>query len=71
MIVAKRNKLEAARGARGWSQGELALRCKVSRTRISAIETRGSSLKASTAKKICDALGRDFNELFEIAEKTG
>ena len=71
MIVAKKNMLEAARGAQGWSQSELALQSEVSRTRINAIETRGDSLKAATAKKICDALGRSFDDLFEIAEKTG
>jgi len=71
VIVAKKTKLEAARGALGWSQSELALRSEVSRTRINAIETGGDSLKAATAKKICDALGRSFDELFEIAERTG
>ena len=69
MIVARKNKLEAARGARGWSQSELAVQSDVSRTRISAIETGGDSLKAATAKKICDALGRDFDDLFEIADR--
>lgn len=69
MIVAQKGKIEAARGARGWNQIALAEQSGVSRNRVNAIETGGEGAKPQTAKKICDALGKSFDELFQVVVK--
>lgn len=69
MIVAKKGTIEAARGAHGWSQKELAKNSGVSAARICAIETNGASLTPKTAKKICDTVQKPFEALFVIIPK--
>ena len=70
MIIAKSEKIEAARGALGWSQQtELAKQSGLSRARVSVIENGRESTAAQTAKKICDALDKSFDELFMIVPK--
>lgn len=69
MIIAKSEKIEAARGALGWSRTELAKQSGLSRARVSVIENGRESTAAQTAKKICDALDKSFDELFMIVPK--
>lgn len=69
MIIAKSGRIEEARGALGWTQGELSRQSGVSRATICAMETGRKAVKAPTAKKICDAIGRNFADIFLSVEK--
>lgn len=69
VIVAKKGTIEAARGARGWTQKELARECGVSAARICAIESNGAALTPKTAKKICDTVQKRFEDLFVTVPK--
>ena len=64
MIIAQKLKIEKARAVLGWSQTELAKQSGVSRNRICMMESGKEGVKAETAKKVCDALGKRFDELF-------
>lgn len=69
MIVAKKGRLEAARCARGWTQKALARESGISPARICAIESNGARMTPQTAKKIGEAVGKDFDELFDVIPK--
>lgn len=69
MIIAREGKIEAARGELGYTKGDLAEKSGISRQRVSAIEFRGEPTGAQNAKKICDALGKSFDELFQVVQK--
>jgi len=70
MIIAKKGSIEAARGAHGWTQKKLAEQSGVSAARICAIESKSGPMTPQTAKKICDAVGKPFEELFQTVAKT-
>ena len=69
MIVAKKGRIYEARCARGWTQKELANKSDVSAARICAIESSSAPMTPQTAKKIADAVGKDFDELFDVVHK--
>lgn len=69
MIVAKRGSIEAARGALGMTQKQFAVECGVSAARICDIEKNGAALTPKTAKKICDTVGKRFEDMFTTVQR--
>ena len=69
MIVAKKGRIYEARCARGWTQKDLAKNSDVSAARICAIESSNAPMTPQTAKKISDAVGKPFDELFDVVPK--
>jgi len=59
-----KNRLKAARGEKGLSQGELAKLVGVSRQTISSIETGQFNPTAKLALVLCIALDKRFEDLF-------
>ena len=64
MIIAKQE-LARDRILKGWTQTDLVRRANVSHAIVSRAE-HGHAISAKTAKKIADALGRDFEDVFEL-----
>ena len=58
------NRLRELRGARGWSQGELAERLGVSRQTINAIETEKYDPSLPLAFKIARVFGQPIERIF-------
>ncbi|SET38712.1 DNA-binding transcriptional regulator, XRE-family HTH domain [Natronincola peptidivorans] len=67
-IVAKNENLRAARLRSGMSIRMLSKTAGLSTATVSKIENKKSMPNPSTAKKICEALNSDFDNLFEITE---
>ena len=59
-----KNRLREMRGERGWSQGDLAERLKVSRQTVNAIETERYDPSLPLAFKIALLFGRRIEEIF-------
>ena len=68
MLKANVDVLIAIRLEQGLSQRQLAIKAMLSPSTISRIENGGPVPRPFTALKICGALERDFNEIFEEAE---
>lgn len=69
MIVAKKGSIAAARCSLGMTQRALAKESGISQTRICKIESGGAPMRPTTAKKIGEAVGKNFNELFDVIPK--
>ncbi|MFD2671831.1 helix-turn-helix domain-containing protein [Marinicrinis sediminis] len=63
-IIAKTNSFTNARIARGWTQRDLAHYCNISPGYISLIERGIKSVGPRTAKRISEALHKQWEELF-------
>jgi putative transcriptional regulator len=64
MIKTKIDALIDIRIKKGFSQRELARKTGLSCSFISQIEKKNRNVSPSTAKKICDALEVDFEDIF-------
>lgn len=60
-----KNRLRDLRAERGWSQGDLAERLRVSRQTVNAIETEKYDPSLPLAFKIARLFGRRIEEIFE------
>lgn len=67
MDIRKRfgKRVKALRGARGWSQEELADRAGMHRTYISAVERAVRNPTLTVMDRIAKALGLSLSELFD------
>lgn len=65
-IICKSKELETIRIKKGFSRGFLATEVGVRTLTISRIEKGEVSPTPKTAKKICDALNIEFDEIFII-----
>jgi Predicted transcriptional regulators len=65
-ITVKGNKIKRKRITKGLSIRGLAEIARLNPATIQKIETQSVSPNPATAKKICDALEVEFNEIFEI-----
>ena len=66
MITSKPFVISTVRVNNGLSMRQLAAKSSVNVATISIIESRPKSVTPGTAKRVCDALGVDMSELFEI-----
>jgi putative transcriptional regulator len=64
-----KNILPQLRAERGWTQGDLAARLKVSRQSINAIETERYEPSLSLAFAIAALFGRPIEEIFSQRRK--
>jgi putative transcriptional regulator len=64
-----KNTLPEIRAQRGWTQGELATRLKVSRQTVNAIETERYEPSLSLAFAIADLFGRPIETIFRPKRK--
>lgn len=62
-----RNRLPELRGERGWSQGDLAERLKVSRQTVNAIETERYDPSLPLAFAIAKLFGEPIEKIFRPA----
>ncbi|MBP1965266.1 helix-turn-helix transcriptional regulator [Paenibacillus aceris] len=65
-IRAKTDAFMKARIIKGFSQRELAKHSGLSHSYISLLERSHKSVGPATAKKLCDLLGKDFEDVFRI-----
>lgn len=63
-----KSSLPALRGQKGWSQGELAERLKVSRQTINAIETEKYDPSLPLALKIARLFGQPVEKIFTLGD---
>ena len=63
-----KNGLPALREQKGWSQGELAERLKVSRQTINAIETEKYDPSLPLALKIARLFGQPVEKIFTLGD---
>jgi DNA-binding XRE family transcriptional regulator len=68
-IAVKAEEIRRLRIINGYSIRGLAKQAAVDPVTVHKIEAGKSSPNPSTAKKICDALNVEFNQLFEIVEE--
>lgn len=64
-IIANKEAIIKLRILKGFSQNELAKKASVSNTVIIRIE-QGKNITPASAKKVCNALGIDFEQIFHI-----
>jgi DNA-binding XRE family transcriptional regulator len=67
-LLTDRKALAVARIKAGLSQTELSKRANVSKTLICQIETGDRNPSPGTARKLCEALSVDFEDIFFIAD---
>ncbi len=67
MKITARNEFQRIRAEKGYSIQELARVSKVSVGTICKME-HGSAIHPKSAKRLCDALNKEFNELFVIEQ---
>lgn len=63
------NCIEITRMKRGLSLRELGRQAGITAASLSAIERGISKPRPQTAKRLCDALEMEFDELFTVAER--
>jgi putative transcriptional regulator len=63
-----KNRIHVLRAAKEWSQAELALRVRVSRNSINAIENGRFDPSLPLAFRIADAFGLSVEEVFDKPE---
>jgi len=68
MIIAKTNTIKTRLMKAGYTGAELSRKIKVTQPYICLVLNGKATVLAPTAKKICDALGCKFDEIFEIKE---
>ncbi|AXF57409.1 helix-turn-helix transcriptional regulator [Salicibibacter kimchii] len=56
---------------KGFSKRAFAKKCGVSESAFIQISNGKQSPRPETAKKICESLNHDFDDIFEIKEKEG
>jgi transcriptional regulator with XRE-family HTH domain len=61
--------IREARDRKGWSQAELARRCRVTPRYISSLEKDSRNLTLETLETICTALGVTVDELLGTAQQ--
>jgi len=64
-------KLKLLRYKSGLTMEEVAKSAKLSAATIYKLEEGTTLCHPRTTKKICDALGKDFDELFELVDDKG
>ncbi len=64
-----KNSLPELRTQRGWSQGELAERLKVSRQTVNAIETEKYDPSLPLALKIARLFGQPVEKIFTLEDR--
>lgn len=69
MIIPNGRELSFARIRAGFSMRELGRVASVNMSIISQMEAHNKPVSPKTAKNICVALGKDFDELFSIKTK--
>lgn len=69
MIIPNGRAVSFARIKAGYSMRELGRIANINMSVISQMETRNKPVAPKTAKSICTALGKDFDELFTIKLK--
>lgn len=69
MIISKGRDISFARIKAGLSMRELGRISSVNMSVISQMEAHNKSVTPKTAKSICTALGKNFDELFTIKAK--
>ena len=67
-IKVKGDAMEVIRTRGGFSVRQLAIAIKINAAALHRIENGEGHPLPSTAKAICDTLGRDFDDLFELVE---
>jgi DNA-binding XRE family transcriptional regulator len=67
-ILANKEKLVTARIEKGYTGAELARRSGITKMGYYNIEKQKHGVDPSTAKSICEALEKDFDELFNIIQ---
>jgi putative transcriptional regulator len=65
VFIAMRNSVPQLREDRGWTQGDLAARLKVSRQTINAVETERYEPSLSLAFSIAKLFGKRIEEIFK------
>lgn len=66
IIVAKKDVFTKTRVKKGLSLNTIAKIANLHYTTINRIENGKTNVSPETAKKVCDALGLEFDELFNI-----
>lgn len=69
MIIPHGREISFARIKAGYSMRELGRVASVNMSVISQMEARNKPVTPKTAKSICKALGKDFDDLFTIKTK--
>lgn len=64
-----KNEVRRLRSERGWSQGELAERLRVSRQTVNAIETEKYDPSLPLAFKIARLFGQSIEDVFDPRER--
>lgn len=67
-IMSKHGIMERERVKKGFSIRRLAVISELNPVTIQKVESQKSSPNPGTAKKICQALGLEFDDIFEIIE---
>jgi transcriptional regulator with XRE-family HTH domain len=65
-IKGKGVKINKKRIKKGWSLRDFSKKTGINISNLSSIENKNKSVMPKTAKSICEALGEEFDELFEI-----
>jgi len=63
-----RNRVRELRTAQGWTQADLALRLKVSRNSVNAIETGRYEPSLTLAMRIARVFGKPVEEIFFLEQ---
>lgn len=66
MPISRPEELKKARILNGYSARAFAKKCGLNGATIANIEKHPKNVTPKTAKIICDTLGKDFEELFDI-----
>ena len=69
MIKAKIENMRRARIEQGYNQSDVCEGVDLNIATYNQIENGKTSPRPKTAKRICDFLKRQFNELFEVVER--
>ncbi len=69
MIKVRTGNIKKARIEQGYNQSDVCIGTGLNIATYSQIENGKASLRPKTAKKLCDFLKKQFDDLFEIIEK--
>ena len=67
-IICRSKELETIRVKKGYSRYSLSIKAGLSKLAVSRIEKGEVTPTPKSAKKICDALNVEFDEIFSIQE---
>jgi transcriptional regulator with XRE-family HTH domain len=68
-VDTKTNRIRIERMRRGLTLEELGEKVGITKSSMSALENGKSAPRPSTAKKLCDVLGLEYETLFMISER--